>query len=49
MKHIVSRSDVAKEDVIFLRNKGLTINQIAEKLDCGRNETEAGRTDRRGN
>lgn len=37
MKHIVSRSDVAKEDVIFLRNKGLTINQIAEKLDCGYN------------
>ena len=37
MKRIVSRSDVAKEDVIFLRNKGLTINQIAEKLDCGYN------------
>lgn len=37
MRHIISRSDVTKETVISIRNKGLTINQIAEKLNCGYN------------
>ena len=37
VKPIVSRADVTKEKVTELREMGLTISEIAKKLNCGRN------------
>lgn len=37
MKPIVSRTDVTKENVAELRRMGLTIQEFAKKLNCGKN------------
>ena len=37
MKTIISRTDVTKENVTELRKMGLTIPEIAKKLNCGIN------------
>ena len=37
MRPIVSRTDVTKENVTELRKIGLTIQEIAKKLNCGEN------------
>lgn len=37
MKNIISRSDVTKERVVALKNQGLTVEQIAKELNCGKN------------
>lgn len=37
MKPIVSRNDVTRENVAELRGMGLTISEVAKKLNCGIN------------
>lgn len=37
VKDIISRKDVTEENVRELRNKGLTIPEIAKELKCGYN------------
>jgi len=33
----IKRNDVTKDAIFYLRNKGMTIKEIAEKLNCGYN------------
>lgn len=37
MRAVISRTDVTKEKVANLRNRGLTIPEIAKELNCGYN------------
>ena len=37
MKDIIARNDVTEEKVVELKNKGMTISEIAKELKCGVN------------